>query len=132
MRTFTVDQYHQLIRAGILTAADKVELLDGALVLRETRSPPHSTTTHLAEQAIRGRIGDEWRCRIRGAITTTDSEPEPDISVVIAPPQRYLSNHPVPDDIALIVEVADSAILLEERRKRCCVYGRARIREYWI
>ena len=41
IRKFTVDEYHEMIKAKILTEDDPVELLEGYLVLKMPRSPAH-------------------------------------------------------------------------------------------
>ena len=48
----TVDQYHEMIRAGIIIEDDPVELLDGLLVLKAKKSPLHSTVTYLVRKAL--------------------------------------------------------------------------------
>ena len=69
--------------------------------------------------------------RLQSAITTSDSEPEPDIAIVPGPADRYVDQHPVPADIALIIEIAESS-LAEDRRDKQRIYARAGISLYWI
>src|SRR5262249_27668440 len=80
---------------------------------------------------IAARLPAGWRVRVQSAITTTDSEPEPDVAVVRGPARRYVRSHPRSKDIAVIVEVADTT-LLEDRKDKGRVYARARIPIYWI
>jgi hypothetical protein len=42
---FTVAQYHAMISTGILTAIDRVELLEGWIVPKKPRNPPHVLAT---------------------------------------------------------------------------------------
>ena len=69
--------------------------------------------------------------RIQSAITTDDSEPEPDLALVLGPASRYAAKHPGPQDIALVIEVADSS-LAHDRDVKARLYARARIATYWI
>ncbi len=131
LRRFTVEEYHKLARTGVLPSGAPFELLEGWIVPKMTRHPPHDTTLDKTQEALRDRLSRAWRLRIQSAITTTDSEPEPDIAVVPGPADRYNNRHPGPSDIALLVEVADSS-LLEDRNDKGRIYARAGIAVYWI
>src|SRR5262249_7326492 len=69
--------------------------------------------------------------RVQSAITTPDSEPEPDLVVARAPGTRYLTVHPEPKEIALVIEVSDTT-LTEDRDAKGRLYARARLPVYWI
>ena len=56
------------------------------------------------------RLPEGWFCRGQSAITTDDSEPEPDIAVVRGSELDYLARHPGAADMALVIEVADSTL----------------------
>jgi hypothetical protein len=47
-RQFTVDEYHRLIEIGLLTEDDNLELLEGYLVKKMTKNPPHEGSIDLA------------------------------------------------------------------------------------
>src|SRR5436305_4096318 len=81
VRRFTVDEYHRMIQTGILEEDDSVELLEGWIVLKMPRNPPHDVAIDLAREAIETRLPAGWRVRVQSAITTSDSEPEPDLAV---------------------------------------------------
>lgn len=131
VRPFTLDEYHRMIAARILTEADDVELLEGWIVPKVVRTPLHDTALDKAGDAIREHLPEGWRIRDQKAITLSDSEPEPDLAVVRAPVTRYRDHHPGPEDIALLIEVA-VASLNEDRVVKGRMYARARISCYWI
>lgn len=131
VRRLTVDEYHQMIRAGILKEDDPFELLEGWLVPKMTPNPPHDLALVLAEDEIARRLPPAWFRRGQSAVTTADSEPEPDIAVVRGPKRLYAQHHPGPQDMALVVEVADSS-LPRDRTTKCRLYARAGIPVYWI
>ena len=81
LRPFTVDEYERMIRAGILTKDDHVELLEGWIVPKMSRNPPHDVSLDKWQEALRNRLKPNWRVRLQSAITTSDSEPEPDIGM---------------------------------------------------
>lgn len=127
---FTVDQYHRMIQAGILTENDRVELLEGWIVPRMPHNPPHDGTVWLVQTVLLSRLPPDWILRVQSAITTRDSEPEPDVVIARGPGQRYLTLHPGPKDIAVVIEVTDTT--LAEDRTKGRLYARARIPVYWI
>jgi Uma2 family endonuclease len=59
------------------------------------------------------------------------SEPQPDIALVRRPWRGYPHTHPGPDDIFLLIEVADSSLDLD-RTVKLELYARAGIPEVWI
>lgn len=128
---FTVEQYHQMIRAGLLIEDDRVELLEGWIVPRLPRGPAHDATIELSYEAIRGQIPSGWRIRILSAITLGDSEPEPDLVVASGPAHRYLPKHPTVEEIGLIIEIAEASLVRDQRDKGR-LYARAGIVCYWI
>lgn len=127
----SVGQYHEMIRTGILTADDPVELLAGWLVYKMPKNPPHRIATRLVQQALEAVVPTGWYVDAQEPITLNDSEPEPDVMIVRGETRDYRDRHPGPEDVALIVEVADSTLERDRGVKRM-VYARAGIPVYWI
>jgi Uma2 family endonuclease len=126
-----VEQYHAMIRAGILTDDDPVELLDGWLVSKIPKNPPHRVVTRLIRQALERLVPAAWYVDTQEPITTADSEPEPDVVVVRGETRQYVDRHPGPEDVGLVVEVADTT-LQRDRTSKKRLYARAGIPVYWI
>jgi Uma2 family endonuclease len=126
-----VEQYHAMISAGILTADDPVELLEGWLVYKMPQNPPHRVATRLARTALERILPTGWYVDTQAPITLEDSEPEPDLAVIRGEPRLYANRHPGPADLVLVVEVAD-ATLLRDRGAKKRIYARAGIAVYWI
>jgi Uma2 family endonuclease len=131
IRPFTVDEYHQMIQAGILTEDDNVELLEGWIVPKMPRNPPHDGTLSCTHKQLAWILPAGWDIRVQCAVTTGDSEPEPDIAVVQGDERSYLLRHPGPQDIGTLIEVAD-ATLSRDRNEKGRLYARAGIAIYWI
>lgn len=131
IRRLTVEQYHRMGEAGILTEDDRVELLEGLLVDQITKKPQHSVSMGLVTDGLVRLVPTGWSIRVQEPITTPDSEPEPDICVVRGSRRDYTENHPHPADVALVVEVSD-ATLQQDRTLKLRIYARARIPVYWI
>ena len=130
IRRFTVDEYHRLAELGVLSAGERVELLEGWLVPKMIHNPAHDGTIELLDDLLRPMLPEGWRLRIQSVVTTGDSEPEPDIAIVRGPAGRYLSKHPGAADIALVIEVAESSLDRDRHKRR--LYARAGIVCYWI
>ena len=127
----SVDHYHAMIAAGILDEGDNLELLEGWLVKKMTKTRDHSLATWLTREALKRVVGTSWYVDSQEPVTTADSEPEPDVSVVRAELRRNRRHHPGPEDVALVVEVADSS-LRRDRTWKKRLYAAAKIPTYWI
>ena len=128
---FSVAQYHRMIRAGILTEDDRVELLEGLIVDKMPHNPPHDGTLTRIQRRLARQLPENWLLRVQCAITLKTSEPEPDLAIVKGPEEVYFTRHPQPHDIALLIEVADTS-LEGDRQDKGPTYARARIPVYWI
>lgn len=120
-----------MAEANILSEEDNVELLEGWIVEKMTKNPRHESTIVRANLAFTDRLSREWLVRIQSAITLPDSEPEPDLIIAPGPPSRFDDRQPYAEDIALLVEVAESS-LAYDRGVKLRVYARASIATYWI
>jgi Uma2 family endonuclease len=120
-----------MIRTGILTEDDPVELLEGWLVVKMPQNPPHRVAVRLTYKALEAIVPTNWYIDTQAPITTADSEPEPDIVVVRGDPRHYLDHHPTPQDLALVVEVADTP-LQRDRVFKKRLYAAAGTPVYWI
>lgn len=127
----SIDQYHQMIHAGILTDDDPIELLDGWLVYKMPKNRQHIIATRHARDLIEQSIPPGWYVDSQEPITTEESEPEPDVCVVRGALDDYPDHHPRPADIALLVEVADTT-LDRDRGFKKRLYAQASIPIYWI
>ncbi|MBE9129771.1 MULTISPECIES: Uma2 family endonuclease [unclassified Coleofasciculus] len=128
---FSVAQYHQMIRSGILTEDDPVELLEGWIIYKMPKNPPHRAATKLTRNALEDIVPLGWYVDAQEPITLDNSEPEPDVVIVRGNTRDYLDRHPGSQDIALVVEIADST-LERDRTFKKRIYARAGIQVYWI
>jgi Uma2 family endonuclease len=127
----SVDQYHSMIDAGVLTDDDPVELLEGWLVTKMPKNLPHTLATQLARDVLAGVLPSGWFINTQEPITTADSEPEPDVMIVRGERRDYVERHPQPEEVALVIEVAHTT-LQRDRTLKLRIYANARIRLYWI
>ena len=130
---FSVEQYHDMIRKGILKSGEPFELIEGILVKKMTVNLPHIHATHrLMDLFVRG-LPISYVVFVQSPVTTPDSEPEPDIAVVRGDRSQFLAQgrKPGPEDTELLIEVAESSLAFD-RTTKLGIYARAGIREYWI
>lgn len=131
-RTFTVDEYHQMIEAGVLTEDDRVELLEGEIVKMTALGSPHAGCVDRLNRLFNRRVGDEAIVRIQSPIQLNEiSEPEPDVALLRPRPDFYAESHPKPEEVLLVVEVAESSVE-HDRDTKIPAYGRAGIEEAWL
>lgn len=131
-RLFTVDEYHQMARAGILTETDRVELIEGEIIAMSPIGVRHAACVK--------RLNDLFSLHFRGEaiISVQDpiklsrySEPEPDVALLRYRADYYAEKTPEAADVLLIVEVADTTVAFDRQVKEG-LYARAGIQEYWI
>jgi hypothetical protein len=131
MRRWTVDEYHRLIKSGILGTEDRLELIHGWLVRKMTVNPPHAYTVRKLQKLFQRMFNDDWVVSTQNPVTTDDSEPEPDILIAPGPDELHADRHPGPDEAYLIVEVADSSLAID-RTKKLQLYAHSAVPAYWI
>jgi len=120
-----------MIETEILTADDKVELLEKYVVLKMPRNPAHDGTLQQTMELLFPLRPRGWSLRILMAIALADSQPEPDIAFVRGVASDYLKRHPGPTDIGSLIEIADAS-LIRDQRDKTRIYARAAIPFYWI
>ncbi len=128
----TVDDYHRLVEVRILGAHDRVELLDGQIVEMSPIGPRHaSRVNHLARLLYR-TLGDAVILGVQNPVALGGrSEPQPDIAVLKPRADAYSTAHPGPEDVLLVIEVADTS-LESDRDVKLGLYAAAGIPEAWL
>ena len=130
MRRWSRREYEQLVERSFFRQDERLELLDGLLLVKEPQSSAHMTAVRLVEDALRLAFGAGWDVRTQGPIALDPrSEPEPDVSVVRGSPRDYRDAHPTSP--VLVVEVALASLGLDRTRKGRA-FARAGVPEYWI
>ena len=134
-RPFTVDEYYRMAEAGILGEDDRVELIEGEIVQMPPIGPLHADEVDYLARLFFRRLGDDVLVRIQNPLRLSPrSEPEPDVAVVRAHPERrhpYRSGHPTAADVLLVVEIADASLEYDLGRK-ARLYARHGLPELWV
>jgi len=127
----TVEDYHHMIETGELTENDRVELLEGVIVEMAPIGSRHRATVTLLNQLLSALITKGWHVACQQPVSLSESEPEPDLSIVRGEIVEYLDRLPSASDVSLVIEVADTSLDLD-RKEKAAIYAKAKIPEYWI
>jgi Uma2 family endonuclease len=121
-----------MAEAGILGPQDRVELIQGQIVEKAVIGSPHAWSVDSLNRLLAPAVGDRAIVRVHGPVRIDDySEPEPDLLLLRPASERYHSSHPLPADVLLVIEVADTTALFD-RSVKLPLYALAGIPEYWL
>ena len=130
-RLLTVDEYHRMGEAGILTEDDRVELIEGELVEMAPIGSEHVAATNSLTRLLVLAVGDRGIVSVGNPVRLNrHSEPQPDFAV-LRPRDDYRTTLPRPEDTMLAVEVANTS-LEYDRKVKLALYARSGIPEVWI
>jgi Uma2 family endonuclease len=129
---FTADEYYKMGEAGVFAHDVRVELIDGVIYDMPPIGPEHAGSVDALGDGLRDALGRSVIVRRQNPLHAGDrSEPQPDLMIVRYRKDYYRAEHPTPDDVLLIIEVADSSLAFD-RTTKGSAYARAALREYWI
>jgi Uma2 family endonuclease len=131
LRLFTVEEYDRMIEAGILGEDERVELLEGRIIKMSPKGILHAAVNDHAGECFRKHLSNRVIIRIQNPIRLETSEPEPDVVLAIPQEKEYFDHHPIPADILLVMEIADSSVNFD-RNYKSRLYGAAGIIQYCI
>lgn len=131
-RLFTVKEYYKMAEAGILHEDDRVELIEGEIVQMPPIGSYHAGDVNRLAEIFFTRVGRRAIVSVQNPIRLSEySEPQPDVALLHRRPDFYTTAHPGPQDVLLVVEVADTSADYD-REVKALLYARAGIREYWL
>lgn len=128
---FSIDDYQRLYETGLLAAHDRIELLNGELIIMHAIGFRHAqAVTNLTFE-----LGDQARRRYmispQNPVELEEhSAPQPDLTLVPLS-RRSSKRHPTPDEVFLIIEVSDSSVRYDREDKQKA-YAKTGIREFWL
>jgi Uma2 family endonuclease len=128
----TVQEFFRMGETGVFAPDARIELIEGELIDMPPIGPPHaSRTAHITEllfEAARGRAV-VWP---QNPVLLGDlNAPQPDIALLKRRDDFYAHGHPQPEDVLLLVEVADTS-LAHDRDRKLPLYARFAIPEVWL
>ena len=131
-RRFSVEEYHRLGQTGFLDENSHWELIAGDIIHMTPIGSPHGGRTKKLNALFTQAVGQQAIVAVQDPIVLDNrSEPEPDLALLKPRADFYIDAHPRPDDVLLLVEVADNSYHYD-RHTKIPLYAQAAIPEVWI
>ena len=126
----TVRDYHRMAEVGILSAQDRVELIEGEIIDMTPIGPRHAAVVDRLAARLVKALPAGYLVRIQNPLTLGESsEPQPDLAIVAD--RSYATAHPGGGDTHLVIEVADATVAYD-RDVKLPLYAQSLIPEVWI
>ncbi len=131
LHLFNTEAYHRMGEAGLLDG-QRVELLEGRIIDMSPIKPKHAGVVAFFIHYLSRQLSEDYIVNAQNPIALSDwSEPEPDVSILRYRADFYKRSHPQPEDIHLLIEVADTS-LEKDQKVKLPLYAAAGIPEVWI
>ncbi len=129
----TVEEYHRIVDSGAIGPEPHVELLEGVIIDKMTKNPPHNLTCDLVQHLFSALLPPGYFLSMGTSMTIEDrqGEPEPDAWVLRGEIRDYTGRRRTPADSALVIEVADTSYELD-RYQKSFTYAASGIPVYWL
>ena len=128
---WTVAAFHKMVETGLLGEDDRVELIEGELIDMAPIGSDHSGCVNRLNRTFQAASTRILVGVQNPVILDQGSEPQPDISVLRWRDDFYAKSHPRPEDILLLIEVADTTARYD-REVKVPLYARHAIPEVWL
>lgn len=132
LRAWTAAEYDRMVSAGVLGEDDRVELLEGEIVQMTPVGARHAASVKALARMFQRQVGDQVVVSVQDPIRCSPrSQPQPDLALLAWRDDYYRDELPGPEDVLLVVEVADTSVA-GDRDVKLPLYGRAGIPEAWL
>jgi Uma2 family endonuclease len=131
LRRFSAGEYHRMIDLGVIGEDEKLERLDGYLVLKMPQNTPHRAAANRLYSRVMPRLPAGWVVFTNCPIPLGESDPEPDGVILRGVDTDYDHRDPAPADFGIVIEVSDST-LSSDRRAKQEFYAGAGLPTFWI
>ena len=129
---FTVEEFHRMGEANIFSEDERVELIEGEIVTMTPIGSRHQACVDRLTELFAMQAGKRVVLRVQGPVRLGEhSELQPDVTLLRRRPDFYASGHPGPEDVLLVVEVAETAADYD-REVKVPLYARAGLPEVWL
>jgi len=131
-RRFTVEEFYRMGKAGIFPEDERVELLDGEIADMSPIGSRHAACVSRLNRLLTKRLGDSAIVWVQNPVRLdVRSELQPDVALLRSHQDFYAGGHPGPQDVLLLIEVADTSLETDHQMK-LPLYAKAGIAEVWI
>ena len=129
-RRFTTDEVMLMVKAGIIDPDDRLELIDGELLVMPPQDPPHASSVFRLDRRLKRAYGDACCVRVQLPLAiSTFHLPEPDLAVARGGEEAFERRHPAGPDTALVVEISDTSVARDLRK--VAIYAAGGVACYW-
>lgn len=129
---YTRAEYYRMAEAGIFGEDDRVELIEGEIIDMAPAGSQHAGTVKFLAKALQSAVADQAIVSVQDPLCLDEfSEPEPDFALLRPRQDFYRCAHPRPQDVLLVIEVAESS-LAYDRDVKLALYARHWIAESWL
>lgn len=120
-----------MIHDGYFADNERYELIDGLILEKMSKNPPHETVRQRARKQIERQLPESATLRSESPVTLSQSVPEPDLTIVRGNDDSFLTKHPVASDVLCLIEIADTTLEFD-RGMKLADYAREGIEPYFI
>ncbi len=128
----SVQDYHRMAEEGLLGTGARFELIEGAIFDMAPAGDSHRRIVHRLDELLRQAVGAQGIVRRHASLRLgSDSEPQPDLTVLRARADGYHTAPPTASDTLLVIEVSDATWHYDHDTK-VPFYARHGIAEVWL
>jgi Uma2 family endonuclease len=131
-RKLSADQFERMGQTGILGPEARVELIEGEMIEMPPIGSRHAAAVDFLSMHFARAVGEAALVRTQNPLRLSDdSEPQADLMLLRPRADRYRTGHPRPEDVLLLIEVADATPVFD-RETKLPLYAKHGVPEVWI
>ncbi len=128
----TATEFRRMAEVGILREDERIELIEGELIDMAPIGSNHASVVARLNAWLAGAAGGRFIVFPQNPVSLSEhSEPQPDLALLKSRDDYYRASLPTPEDVFLLVEVADTT-LEYDRTTKVPLYARSGIAEVWL
>lgn len=118
-RPIDLRTYHWMVENGLVEK--QAELIRGVIIEKMSKSPLHETTVRKLYRRVLAAAAETMLVTKEAPISIHDSEPQPDIAVIVGNDDDFAQAHPTTAVLAIEID-----------REKAAIYAEAAIPEFWL
>lgn len=128
----SVELYHYMAEKGMFEPDERVELIDGEIFTMSPIGSLHVRCVNFLNEFLISKLAGQYLVSVQNPIvSSSDTEPEPDLTILRRTADLYRDQLPTGSDTLIVIEVADTTANFDRNRK-FPKYAQAGIPEAWL
>jgi Uma2 family endonuclease len=128
----SAEEYLRMGEAGVFAPEARLELIEGEIVEMAPIHPPHAGLVRRLSRLLFQQAGPRAQVSVQAPLVLSGrSVPQPDLALLKPRADDYMSGHPEPSDVLLVIEVSDTTLAFDSKVK-AALYARGGIAEMWV